>query len=436
MTQSLGTMGRQINAASDRNLNTILSGRWARTERDHRYPTLAALLEATTKREAFVMHSRLEPQTVEVRADASDVMLEAPFVRGSTRSYLADINSHAFGQLAQKIKAPAAYLQTLPPALAAANIKFGLDHRGEQGKEAKFYLLPRLDAQGERITGPDLAGRPEAMLHAVLGPDYGFISDAKVVRALVEMNDRAGGIWVVPNPDNNPDPIAASTLYAGERNMFAFLVDTTRPIIGPDGSELYRLICVWNSEVGDRTFGVTVGTYRYICKNRMVWGGTEVFRFALRHTKMAPERFRTEVEPAILAYAQSSSAQLERQMKKAAETPLRLANGKVADTTETQIEWLTKHGFGEVLARTAVDLAQKEEGGSGSLWEISQGVTAAARGFEQADQRFDIEQRIGKIVTEATKGVEAPFTITVPAMPAATNGRADAFLGGLAVAGR
>ena len=114
----------------------------------------------------------------------------------------------------------------------------------------------------------------------------------------------------------------------------------------------------------------------------------------------APARFIEQAAPALEAYAQSSALRLEAQVKQAQNTPLRIEGGKVAATAADQVAWLRSNGFTEVLSRTAVQLANEEEGQMGSLWDAVQGVTAAARGMKHTDERFEVEQKAGALLSK------------------------------------
>ena len=176
----------------------------------------------------------------------------------------------SFGQLANIVGAPAAYLRQLPAPLAAINLQYGLaNHRTEQVKV--------LETQGERTE-----------LRAVTGPDYGRIYDHKLVSAVQRIagNGTVDTRWKVPGVLDWSTGIynprvditnETTTLYASDRDVFLFLVDDLNPIEAgrlPDGSpDLYfRGFYAWNSEVGSKTLGIASFYLRAVCQNRNLWG--------------------------------------------------------------------------------------------------------------------------------------------------------------------
>jgi len=67
-------------------------------------------------------------------------------------------------------------------------------------------------------------------------------------------------------------------LYAGEQDMFAFLVDDNAWVdIGED--RFAPGFFVWNSEVGSRSVGIQTFWYQHICGNHIVWDCTDVNEF-------------------------------------------------------------------------------------------------------------------------------------------------------------
>jgi hypothetical protein len=60
--------------------------------------------------------------------------------------------------------------------------------------------------------------------------------------------------------------------------------------------------------------------------------------------------------------------------------------------------WLFKNGFTRKEAQSAVDFAKAEEGDARTIWQLVQGATAYARGFDFIDTRIDLETRAGKLL--------------------------------------
>lgn len=99
---------------------------------DERFPNLRALYEAT---KAYADHAaEVERPWSELRAEADgeDVRLVGK------RNQPATLTNWAFGQLANRVQAPADYLRRLPPTLAAQNLNHGLAARPDGNAQLLF----------------------------------------------------------------------------------------------------------------------------------------------------------------------------------------------------------------------------------------------------------------------------------------------------------
>src|SRR6185437_7855486 len=75
----------------------------------------------------------------------------------------------------------------------------------------------------------------------------------------------------------------ATGLYAGEQDMFCFLIDPAgwTEIKGEAFAPGFFL---WNSEVGRRSLGIQTFWFQAICQNHIVWDAVEVVEFTRKHT--------------------------------------------------------------------------------------------------------------------------------------------------------
>jgi hypothetical protein len=147
---------------------------------------------------------------------------------------------------------------------------------------------------------------------------------------------------------------------------------------------------MWNSEVGDKTFGIATFLFDYVCCNRIVWGSQEYKEITIRHTASAPDKFLEEVAPALESYAASST----RGITKAIED----ARAKKID----DVEAFLANRFGRKTVETIKTVHDLEEHRPiETLWDASVAVTAWARGIEHQDRRVDVEREAGKILSLA-----------------------------------
>lgn len=300
----------------------------------------------------------------------------------------------AFGQAAGLVKAPASYLRTLPSQLVAENLNWGL-LKNRQVEEIKAID----DGKGT--------------LRALVGPQYGWISDVSLVSAVQQIAGSGTGDqrWKIPGVinwrDSTYDPFApvtldSTTLYASDRDVFIFLVDDTHPIqIGTlkDGSPdyLFRGFYVTNSETGSGALKIVTFYLRGICQNRCLWGVEHFSELSIRHTSQAPSRFIEEATPALLQFANGSERTIRDGVEKAKEAV-------IAKDEEEALTFLRGRGFSakrakEIAALDSESGAQREEGDfPRTAWDTVQSITAFARRIPNNDDRLEVERVAGKIL--------------------------------------
>lgn len=300
---------------------------------------------------------------------------------------------YAFDSLARLADAPANYLRGLPAPLAALNLGYGL--RAAEQSEVAAYIR----SNGSRV------------LRGLTSMRYGRIFDWQVVDAVMKVAGNGTGDtrWKVPgvidwsNSTYNPNvdiTKQTTTLYASDRDVFLFLVDDRNPIeIGKlaDGSPdyVFRGFYVWNSEVGARTFGFATMFLRGVCQNRNLWGVEQFAELTFRHTAAAPERFASEVGPALLAYADSSATSLVSGINMAKQTI-------VAVDAESRLEFLGRQGFSQkAAARIVATHELEEQRPPASVWDMAQGITAVARTEQYQEARIALERIAGKLLQKA-----------------------------------
>lgn len=285
----------------------------------------------------------------------------------------------AFGQLAQRAEAPAGYLRTLPAAIAADAINYGLKFK------RAIEDVGVLTYQNGSNT-----------VRAITGPNYGRIWNGEIVEHLLaRFGDGVTGAFKVPGEFGRPVEItkANTTLFAGDRDMFVFLADEEHRIANParDGAPMARGFFVWNSEVGSATFGLATFLFDYVCCNRMVWGPAEYREIRLRHTSSAPDKFLEELAPALVSYANSSSASITHALEAAKAARIDGSDGALDD-------FLAKR-FGKRLAPVLKATHEAEEGRPiESLWDAATAVTAHAKTITWQDERVELERAGGALL--------------------------------------
>jgi hypothetical protein len=355
-----------------------INEQWRSRPADQRFTSLLDLRAATQHR---MQHSNA--RVVASKSLTADIDNGKLVVRGPSGN--PAIPTHwAFGQLASRAGAPAGYLRDLPNELAVDCINYGL-HVARPVEDIGVLLY----ANG----GP-------AELHAVTGPNYGRIWDARVAEALVEaFGDGRTGTFRIPGEFGRQVPITKqnTTLYASDRDIVAFLVDEDKSTEVPnrrDGKpgRLATGIAIGNSDVGGGRLWVAYWVFDYICCNRIIWGMRDLEELSIRHTASAPHRFMSEVVPALKEVARSNITLKQAQIVAA-------QNAKI-DNME---KFLKDRKFNRSQV-AGIKAAYKTDEGvelgltSSSIWDAVVATTAYARSLEYQDARIGVEREAGKML--------------------------------------
>lgn len=367
-----------------------VSRQWASRPDDQKFLSLSALREQVLAWRDASEAVNVASENLRVSpSEDGDLVVTSPF--GNMK-----MNHFAFQRVASAAKAPADYLRGLPAELAAVNLNYGLIANGQ---ERSLYVMRQPN---------------ESLLRGITSPRYGRIFDSDVADAVIKIaGDGTGDTdWKVPgtidwhgahgvtyNPkvDITKD---TTTLYASDRDIFLFLVDDTHPIeVGKlangDPDLMFRGFYVWNSEVGDKTFGLATMYLRGVCQNRNLWGVEEFQQVTIRHTAEAPARFIDEAAPALTKFMTAKTAPVIEAVKASKSLV-------VAKTDEERAAFLMKFGFSASTAKSLIQTSIDEEGRPPeSVFDFSQAVTASARGIAHQDERIRMERVAAQIFAAA-----------------------------------
>lgn len=364
---------------------TIAQSQWFSRPADQRFETLGDLHASVSRRRNLSRAFDVEMSNLRAEPQGEQGLLISGDAVPSTPSHWA------FGQLGQIVKAPPAYLRTLPAPLAASCLNASLDRLAGQTSEIK--LMTVRDEEGD---APDT-------LQAVTSRVYGRIWDADVVEAVQRIVERSGGRFHNPLDWSRK----GSGLYASDHDCFLFMIDGGSIVEGGgERDQLHRGFIVSNSETGARTFSLMTFLFRGCCGNHLIWGAKDVTKLIVRHTFAGPTRFDKEAMPALLSYVDAAAKPAEDAVRAAKDTPLKgLVNVPgltVTDTDKLGDDWVAefsrRHKFTRGEVKDAIRFARAEEGKCASLWDLVNGFTASARAIEFVDARVDLEKRAGKLM--------------------------------------
>lgn len=349
------------------------SQQWATRPQDQRYETLTALADSVNGR-------RMVSRSIDLDADRIEVKADNGLLTVNSTLEPCEPSHWSFGQLSNLVGAPASYLRKLPLPLVTQCLNHGI--KNNVAKEAvKFMTI-------QRDSGANL-------LQAVTSTTYGRIWDADCVAAVQRIVERSNGRFHNP-PAYSPGGASPrpSGLYASDHDVFMFLIDGGSLLEAGPRAQLHRGFFCWNSETGARSFGLTTFLFNVVCGNHIVWGAQDVNKLVIRHTSGGPYRFDGEAMPTLNAYVNASVAPIEAAVRKAQE--LIVAPAGTADEVEAYLQKAGK--FSRPEMREAHATAVREEGEAKTLWQVVQGLSAYARGFDYVDARVDLETRAGKLL--------------------------------------
>ena len=359
------------------------SHQWANRPADERFTSLTALAAFTRFSRNNSARRVMSNRDLTVVPSATD-----PYDIGvvGKKGTPASLTHWGFGQLAARANVPAGYLRDnrLPGALIADNLNWGLHH--SRDVESVSVLLRRDEQQA-------------VSLAAVNGPDYGVVWNSDIAETMVaEFGDGVSGHWRIPGEfGRRVEPTKANTtLYASDRDMWAFLADEDRRIECPnrrDGStgSLARGFYVANSEVGSSTLILGMFLFDYVCANRIIWGAEGFKEIRIRHTAGAPHRWIEEIKPILRQYAEAAPGNVENTIKAAQ-----------AARIKGDVETFLANRFGKSAVNAIVAAHEREEHKPiATIWDAITGATAYAKALTHTDSRVKIERTAGELLALA-----------------------------------
>lgn len=396
------------------NLNEA-SYQWQNRPDDQRFASLKDMYDACKRYAASAQSVKAYVNALRVEAQDGDLKL----VGKSEKP--ADLTHYSFGQLAGLIKAPAAYLRSLPATLAAQNLNHGLKARADRLTDV---------TEGDDKVNLLLHANGHLVARAITTESYDRVWNYEVIERICArlMNDG----WVVPparpcregqagaraatKADILPnqgdfglaikegDMIAPAGLYASDHDMFAFLAKMGDTV--SDGDKLLnRGAFIRNSEVGDGSLRVKTFLVDQICGNHICWGVSKVTEISVRHMKSKDVEHGNTLQSALTKWNVFAQT-----MPTAEEMEQRIAMAKnyvIAATKEDVLENLFKFAKAKnltALSRKALaagyEVAEQNPryGNPNTAWAMVNGLTEVSQKTGYTDVRTDMDEQAGRIM--------------------------------------
>ncbi len=321
---------------------------------DERYESLSALAAYCRKQKSDSLDRWHSPSTVSVQPDNFTLKLQA----GNDGAYL--MNDWSFGQICRM----AGVAKDTVNRLSAMTASMVL------GETLPIGAKPlQLLTDGNTV-------------RSVHGTQYTRLWNIDLVNVLQE--------FAVDFQPPQKGMNGATGLYAGEQDMFAFLID---PLGWTEinGENFCPGFMVWNSEVGKRTLGISTFWFQAVCQNHIVWDATEVVEWTRKHTAKVGEGLG-EIRKIIAGLVEKRDARKDgffAVIKKAMEAKL----GKDA---EEVLKTLTKNGISRASAKKALELAEQK--GIFTVWSVVDALTRMSQEATNAGDRLEADQEASKLL--------------------------------------
>ncbi len=259
------------------------------------------------------------------------------------------------------------------------------------GKETINRLSPQTATRAfsETLPGgnkPLQFYRRDKVIRSIHGTGYTRLHDADLVSMLQE--------FAVDFQPPQKGMNGATGLYAGEQDLFCFLIDPNG-WAEIEGEAFAPGFFIWNSEVGKRSIGIETFWFQAVCQNHIVWDATEVVEFTRKHTSSvhsALSEMRRIIE-GLVAKRDERRAGFTDVIAKAMRT-------KLGDDAEVVLKTLTKNGIGRGVAKQAMEIAQQE--GRFTIFALVDALTRLSGNMVNAGERTDADEKAGALLALAT----------------------------------
>lgn len=298
-------------------------------------------------------------------------------------NYRVALTNWSFWQIARIVRAPARYLLSLPPKLAAECLQFSFNHSGRQAK----FLCRDID-------------KGSVQLRNAYNPRYHRTSETAIVRLAkrIVRKNLGGGNWKTPRELNwlsvtglniSEDLINESTgMYISDRYVSIFLINESRNSIVNVNNQIYAWgIHIWTHK---QKFGFSFFFFRASCQNRQLWEVINRFgyEFPLREGNF--DKFEIALEKELSEFPNKGVGDFSHQISLSQQN-------RVAENKDDALRVLVVLGFQNDVAHSIIEsfLNGNESDSSNrfpvSAFDLIQAITAYARRITMQDERLYVE---------------------------------------------
>ncbi len=271
-----------------------------------------------------------------------------------------ELNDYSFRQLSRLCGVSADTLNRLSPQTAATAIE---------------ETLPSADRPIQFLSG-------QPSMRSIHGINYTRLWNSELLNVVAEYGSEF-------QPPKKALDGHGTGLYAGEQDMFAFLIDDNSWVdVGEN--KFAPGFFVWNSEVGSRSLGIQTFWYQHICGNHIVWDCIDVNEFTRKHTSSVRDGLG-EIKRMIESLVDVKTQRQEQFMAKIKQAQ----QDKLGSDVDEVTKLLRKQGIPMSMIRNAAKVVGKNH--SAFAWVDA--LTRASGRIQFAGTRSAIDQKIGSLLT-------------------------------------
>jgi histone H3/H4 len=185
----------------------------------------------------------------------------------------------------------------------------------------------------------------------------------------------------------------ATGLYAGEQDMFCFLIDPTgwTEIQGESFAPGFFL---WNSEVGRRSLGIQTFWFQAVCQNHIVWDAVEIAEFTRKHTANVHNSLGE-----IRRIVEQLAARRDERRDGFARVVGRAMQERLGADAEESLQALLKNGISRSLAIEALEIAKNQ--GRFTIFSLVDALTRATQKARFAGERAEADAKVSSLLALA-----------------------------------
>lgn len=182
-------------------------------------------------------------------------------------------------------------------------------------------------------------------------------------------------------------------LYAGEEDMFCFLIDPTG-WTEIEGQAFAPGFFVWNSEVGKRSVGISTFWFQAVCQNHIVWDAIEVVELTRKHTAGVGSVL-TDIRRTIDSLVRRRDERRDGFVK----VMTKAMKETLGDDADGVLKELAKNGIPRQLAKDALEIATQQ--GRFTIFSLVDALTRLASRMVNAGDRLEIDAKAAQLLAIA-----------------------------------